>query len=617
MDEFPEIRIPGEKESERIAEEVNLVIKDRVHELGVKKRLNQRLKDHLEEKLLRMPHRTYLWVYLVFEYLDTHSFEKRTTSIDRIIDNFPTGLNSVYENLLLRSENRYMARKAFCIILAATRPLNVQEMNIAVHVDKSSTDLDDLESNEDFEITLRNWCGLLVSINADKVYLLHQTTREYLLQAGLSGCADGQDGPITMQEAHAVLAFSCIGFLELAQQKPEFLDYSINNWTTHTRDSSLNRDRSLSPRLEKLCDPHEGTAGRWIPHYQGQEDCQFSYPWQNIDLEHINTLWIASAFGMTAPVEQILRRGEVNDVVDRFERNAVLMAAHGGHDSVLKLLVDSNQFDVNCRDFWELIALSFAVMLGGLASVKVLLDCGKLDLGPKELIVPFQSAIESGDEEVLRLLLCSEKVSDIDFRSPKGDTPLIMACRIGNKGIVNLVLDSGKANLNLRGSGGSTALAVATREEQEGIVRLLLGTKTVDANAPDDNGWTAFLRAADTRNVTIIQLFIDSGKVDYTKKLNDDSTALHLAVQNNSVDAVKALLPVTVQVDALDDEQCTPLIYAAWNGYENVTRLLLESGGVDVNLSGGVSDTTPLSLARSSGHDDIVKLLLEFGAIDD
>jgi hypothetical protein len=74
VDAFPYIRIPGEDEDESktISQEVNCVIKHRVDQLAKEKRLTVEIKDHLEQlqqHLLKIPHRTYLWVYLVFDFL--------------------------------------------------------------------------------------------------------------------------------------------------------------------------------------------------------------------------------------------------------------------------------------------------------------------------------------------------------------------------------------------------------------------------------------------------------------------------------------------------------------------------------------------------------------------
>ncbi|GAB1315420.1 hypothetical protein MFIFM68171_05630 [Madurella fahalii] len=68
-DDFPYIRIPGEDESDAISSEVNLVILHRVKQLAMEKQLPETVEDCLRKRLLEVKHRTYLWVYLVFDYL--------------------------------------------------------------------------------------------------------------------------------------------------------------------------------------------------------------------------------------------------------------------------------------------------------------------------------------------------------------------------------------------------------------------------------------------------------------------------------------------------------------------------------------------------------------------
>ena len=87
-------------------------------------------------------------------------------------------------------------------------------MNVAVHLDLGTEQHPELESDEDFAISLRNSCGLLVSVSDNKIHLLHQTTREFLVQKGFAD-ANNQTQPITEVEAHSVQARSCItGFTQ-------------------------------------------------------------------------------------------------------------------------------------------------------------------------------------------------------------------------------------------------------------------------------------------------------------------------------------------------------------------------------------------------------------------
>ncbi|KAF5126291.1 hypothetical protein E5D57_010987 [Metarhizium anisopliae] len=65
LEAFPNIRIPAEEETETIN-----------RELSTEKGLSDQIRCHLEAKLRQKTHRTYLWVYLVFDYLDKQDFKK-------------------------------------------------------------------------------------------------------------------------------------------------------------------------------------------------------------------------------------------------------------------------------------------------------------------------------------------------------------------------------------------------------------------------------------------------------------------------------------------------------------------------------------------------------------
>jgi hypothetical protein len=265
LDAFPNIHIPGEEESETISQEVNHVIKYRVERLGRKHKLSDEIKRHLKDQLLEITHRTYLWVYLVFDYLDSKPFKKTAKGVKDAIAILPTTIHQAYERILERSIEQSMVRKALAIILAARRPLTLSEMNVAMNIDNSThsiTDLD-LEGEEDFKIRLRSWCGLFVSIHHDQVYLLHQTAREFLLTEMPLPTATPKElkwhRSITIQEAHRILAPICVRFLSFFDSNitcladttsevdcftnnPTFLEYSADFWGLHFHEAHITND---------------------------------------------------------------------------------------------------------------------------------------------------------------------------------------------------------------------------------------------------------------------------------------------------------------------------------------------------------------------------------------
>jgi ankyrin repeat protein len=57
----------------------------------------------------------------------------------------------------------------------------------------------------------------------------------------------------------------------------------------------------------------------------------------------------------------------------------------------------------------------------------------------------------------------------------------------------------------------------------------------------------------------------------------------------------------------------TPLSWAAGQGHEEVVKLLLQTGKVDVDSKDTEYGRTPLSWAAEEGHEEVVKLLHQAG----
>ncbi|KPA35236.1 hypothetical protein FLAG1_12087, partial [Fusarium langsethiae] len=267
LDAFPNIHIPGEEESKTISQEVNHVIRHRIDQLAIEKRFTAQIKDHLEKQLRETAHRTYLWVYLVFDYLKKDDFKRTLNGVKSAIAILPKTINEAYEQILNKAKDDPMIPKVLRIILAASRPLTLSEMNVAVNIDDKCQSIDDLdlEDDEDFKARLRSWCGLFVSIHQDSIYFLHQTAREFLLADLASPKTLSSQlhwhHSITTRQAHAVLAELCVLYLNLfnstdtdEEDRHQFLDYSATAWGAHFRKAGFIDDDIVIPSALRICD---------------------------------------------------------------------------------------------------------------------------------------------------------------------------------------------------------------------------------------------------------------------------------------------------------------------------------------------------------------------------
>ncbi|KAI8498788.1 hypothetical protein Bbelb_232410 [Branchiostoma belcheri] len=112
----------------------------------------------------------------------------------------------------------------------------------------------------------------------------------------------------------------------------------------------------------------------------------------------------------------------------------------------------------------------------------------------------------------------------------------------------------------------------------------------------------------DKRKVTaLLKQGVDVNCVD-----EDEDTPLHFAAYGGHVGVVELLLKAGAQVDSRDLHDNTPLHEAAKGGHVGVVELLLKAGAqVDSRDEIG---NTPLHKAASGGHVDVAELLLKSGA---
>ncbi len=256
------------------------------------------------------------------------------------------------------------------------------------------------------------------------------------------------------------------------------------------------------------------------------------------------------------------------------------------------------------------LILAFAVVGGG---------CKKTP-GPTRSTsagkTPPQMAVEHGDIETMRSLIADGV--DVNARMKSiwlGDevTALHIATGRGDRDMAELLLSSG-ANANAQNSKGYTPLHLAVEQRRYEIARLLI-TKGADINAKDKGGESPLYTAVATGDNRMVLLLVDAG-ADTRMKNWQGQSLLHVAVLPlqylRSSDMIAPLIAGGADVNAVAPSGCTPLHYAARDGYVRAVELLL-AYGANANAR-TTSGQTPLHLAARRGHAEAVALLVQRGA---
>jgi ankyrin repeat domain-containing protein 50 len=105
------------------------------------------------------------------------------------------------------------------IIVTARRPLTLNELNIAWAIRPQHKSKNEVEHSLEPNIarTVRGLCGLFVRIIDGKIYLVHQTAKEFLIPKANNVATDGMlpwHCLDPLQSSH-VIAERCIWFLLL------------------------------------------------------------------------------------------------------------------------------------------------------------------------------------------------------------------------------------------------------------------------------------------------------------------------------------------------------------------------------------------------------------------
>lgn len=581
---FQNIHIPGAAVSDAISLEIGHVITAKVKKLSQKLRLTGRVASHLHNRLHSVEHRTYLWVYLIFANLETSGFKKTPSGIDSAIDTLPETISEAYEQILSKAQNNPTVLRALTIILAASRPLTLEEMNIALSIDSLSTsslyDLD-LEEAEEFQQRLQSWCGLFVSVDRGKVHLLHQTAREFLLAdptlgtTALPGARWRHSVPI--DHAHKVLAQLCIHYLDLfnSASRPAgkndhetdssadpraFLDYSAKYWGSHYRKAG--GDPSFVSSILRICDPDSMSFDTWFDTYWNTTGLWFT---------KLTPLMIASHYGHAAVVEQLLQNGAEVDEKDRqFHKTALVRAAEAGHEDTIQILLE-NGASVNSEASNGVKPLLFTAWAGHYNATRLLLENG----------------------------------SDVESRDAFGRTALSMAAEAGHDAVASLLVDNGAA-VESQDDVGKTPLIYAAARARSRVAHWLLshGANPKHTDCQCKGPLHHAIRNYNTPLEDIKALIVQGAP---TKTCDTENmTPLHYTIRFHRKDIADLLLRAGVDVDVV-------VRRTSWSRDNSSRKIRYAPVQSEDSFESGLG-LTPLHFSAWVGSDSMVSYFLRHGA---
>ncbi|XP_067660340.1 putative ankyrin repeat protein RF_0381 [Haliotis asinina] len=329
-------------------------------------------------------------------------------------------------------------------------------------------------------------------------------------------------------------------------------------------------------------------------------------------------MMLAAENGHKEVVELLVGEGADMSLVDK-QRDNILHCAcrggdlEGGHLEVVTYIVSQNKVDINSRGWKQKTPVMVAAEMGKKDVVEFLVEHGA-DLllvkdGGSNIL---HLACKGGYVEVVKYIVSQNKV-DINSAGWKQRTPVIVAAEMGEKDVVEFLVEHG-ADLLLVKDGGSNILHLACKGGHLEVVKYIVSQNKVDINS---RGWlrkTPVMVAAEMGEKKVVEFLVEHGG-DLSLVHDGGNNILHLACKGGHLVVVKYIVSQNkVDINSRGWKRKTPMMVAAEMGKKDVVEFLVEHGA-DLLLVND-SDSNILHLACKGGHLEVVKYIVSQNKVD-
>jgi hypothetical protein len=409
------------------------------------------------------------------------------SSVRRFLEELPESLDETYERVLreIKEPNRDHARRILQCLVAAIRPLRVEELAevLAVDFDDGIPKLKPGWRWEDHEQALFTSCSSLIAIvdtgDSRVVQFSHFSVKEYLTTRPMS--QDVSRYHIALKPAHTILAQVCISVLlqlgdhdeqDDVEKNAPLARYAAEYWVRHAQFEDVASHIKGMDYLFDLDKPYFATWRRLYDIDAKPSDPSLSnfYHFSGAN----NSLYYAALCGFSNIVERLMvKHPQHVNAISGYHMTPAVAALAGRHFQVAEVLL-CNGSSLEPRGDCDITPLHAAARNGVFEMVQVLLEYGA-DVNAQSILgstpLTFASFGYHDDPRVARLLI--ERGAEVNIRSANGSTPLHAASGNGSIEIARVLIEHG-ARVELKDLEGLTPLDLASMYEHEKVINLLL-----------------------------------------------------------------------------------------------------------------------------------------------
>lgn len=668
---LPSIRLRGESKSDQMNHEINMVATHRVNAMAKQLSFDATTKKNVTDSLLSMKHRTYLWLHLTIDEIQIRlrdSLRPAQESAD-LLRSLPTSVEDAYEQILERVTRAQQdnVKKIFLIILGARRALTVTEMALALGIATDTSETKCLTSATLDADRLRNnicqWCGLFVFISHDRLYLIHQTAKEFLLRTDAVHILRDSSWKhcLTPRATEDIMMRICVELLltedleqvlgiDLSDSEHEFngpnVSYGRSSWQDELDNGShggiadfeVTDKRSYENKLHEtkstvdwsrhvplrkapyVCSDQSDSSSLAEAKGRSSTESLFQYSvshWAS----HVRSSDLQAKDSFFATVAKLYVTDSVrnqlwlplfweetfDDLTRDDELERIELSSLNGHDMFLSLFLGKKQASSISETAAKEAGLIWAAYSGHLICACLLVEAGVNVNAQRYYKSPLTAAAAFGHIQIVQLLLKNN--AEVNARSQDYGSALRAAASGGYLDVVKHLLES-NADVNDENDGLGTALQAAAFQGHFQVVEVLFGYNA-DPNIMNALDECALFFAVNEGYLHIARLLLQNG-ADVNARSTRYPGALYCAARSGNLQMVKLLLEHNADINAPSGSSVSVLSVAVKGGHTEVALHLIKNNAqVNTPVSGY---TSVFELAVVCGQTEVVEELIARGA---
>ena len=287
--------------------------------------------------------------------------------------------------------------------------------------------------------------------------------------------------------------------------------------------------------------------------------------------------------------------------------NCLHIAACNGHLNLCKKLINEHNFDVHMTDNEGFTALHRSAQNGSYKLIKFF-TAERIDIFHKTKCGMNCLHIASlfGHLNLCKTLINIHNF-DIHITNNIGFTALHCSAQNGSYELFKFFVEKG-TNILSKTERGMNCLHIAAVSGHLNLCKALISIHDFDIHIPNNIGYTALHCSALNGSYELLQFFVEKG-TNVFSKTEKGVNCLHIAAYNGYLDLCKTLMNRhNFDVNMADSKGFTALHFSAENGSYELVKLFADKGtDIHVKTEGGMNC---LHIASHHGHLNLCKILI-------